>query len=277
MSTNYQEGFVSMPDGQDLYYRVSGPKKSKGAILMAHGLGEHCGRYEDISAYLNEKSYQVYRYDHRGHGKTPGRRAYVDRFSDLYEDMGHMVDFVERDSGFKKPYLIAHSFGGQVAVNFLKNYPNKVRSVVLSAPNLKLAMEIGLAKKHLGRLFSYLLPTFSINNEVNPEHISRDPKVVESYKKDPLIEKNITLRLGAMILDNLEEVLSLAPWIKVPTFIFHGTDDKIVSVEGSKLFYEGLSIKEKKLKLYSGFYHECLHDLGKEEVYEDVLNWLKIN
>lgn len=275
MTLSYQERFIPMPDGQEIYCRISGPKNSKAPIVLAHGLGEHCGRYEEFSEFLNEKGYQVYCYDHRGHGKSTGIRSYSERFSELYEDLSSLVSFVEKDSGKKKPYLLAHSFGGQVAVNFLARYPKKVRAAVLSAPNLKLAMELGFLKKHLGRLFSYLLPTFAIANEVDPQAISRDPKVVEAYRKDPLIEKNITLRLGAMILDNLEEVLSLAPKVKVPCFLFHGDADKVVSLEGTKTFYKGLKIKDKTLKIYPGFYHECLNDLGKEKVYQDVVTWLE--
>lgn len=269
------QDFFRLPDGQELFFRVYGPARSKGLLIIIHGLGEHIGRYQDFAGFLSEKGWRIYLYDQRGHGKTPGIRSFVDSFDVLVDDLHRFIKFVGAEEKRQKPFLMGHSFGGQVVVNYLAKYPSEVQGAILSSPNIRLAMEVPWLKKFLGRWASCLLPSLSIPNDLNPEWISHDKKVVQAYQEDPLVQNRITLRLGAELLKNLETVPELASKIKIPILLFQGSEDKITCPEGTKNFYQKISGKDKQLKIYPGLFHETLNERGKKQVYQDVAHWLE--
>lgn len=267
--------FLTLPDGQELFFRTVGPQNPKGVLILIHGLGEHSGRYHEFSQYLARHGWRVYLYDQRGHGKTPGLRAYVDTFGDLVEDLLTFIKHVKNQEPGKKLFLMGHSFGGQVAINFLAQHPREVKGAILSSPNIRLALQVPWIKRVLGRLVSNLLPSLSVPNDINPKDISHDQNVVRAYINDRLVYNKITIRLGAELLENLEHVMELAHKIKTPCLIFHGSADKVTSPEGSKDFFNNLHLKDRKLKIYPGFFHETLNEMGKERVYDDVHTWLE--
>jgi alpha-beta hydrolase superfamily lysophospholipase len=64
------------------------------------------------------------------------------------------------------------------------------------------------------------------------------------------------------------------PLITLPLLILHGTADKATKPSGSQRFYDMASSKDKTLKLYEGYYHDPLNDVGKEAVMADIQSWI---
>ena len=269
------QDFFQLPDRQELFYRVYGPTRAKGILIILHGLGEHSGRYQDFAEFLAEAGWKTYLYDQRGHGKTPGIRSFVETFDILVEDLHQFVTFVTAQEGRRKPFLLGHSFGGQVVINYLTKYPSEVRGVILSSPNIRLAMTVPWIKKFLGKWVACILPGLSIPNDINPRWISHDKKIVQAYQEDPLVQNRITLRLGSELLENLEKVPPMASKIKTPILLFQGSADKVTCPDGTKEFYQKIPGKDKELKIYPGFFHETLNEQGKKQVYHDVAKWLE--
>ena len=73
-----------------------------------------------------------------------------------------------------------------------------------------------------------------------------------------------------------EAVLTASPFnaekLNLPTLLLHGTSDKIIDYKGTQEFAN--HSKKSTLKLYKGGYHELHNDLCKEEMLQDVVNWL---
>lgn len=269
------QDFFRLPDGQELFYRIYRPPRVKGILVLVHGLGEHCGRYEDFSRYLARKGWGVYLYDQRGHGKTPGLRSYVNDFEDLVTDLHAFIRFAQSKENDQKTFLFAHSFGGQVCINFLAQHPRMVNGAVLSSPNIRLAIQVPWIKRVLCRWTSILLPSLNIPHDVNPKNISHDKGVVEAYKNDRLVQNKMSLRLGTVLLENLDIIGDLAHKIKLPCLLFHGSEDKITCPKGTEEFFENIRSKDRELIIYPGLFHETLNEIGKEKVYQDVAEWLE--
>jgi alpha-beta hydrolase superfamily lysophospholipase len=198
----------------------------------------------------------------------------VDRFQDLVDDLHYFMEHVSRNGRTAQPYVMGHSFGGQVVINFLAQHPKEVPGAVLSSPNIKLVTDVPWLKRTLGKMASRAVPYLRVPNEVNPEMISHDIEIVRKYRGDKLVQNKITLRLGAELLDNLDNIMELAPKIKTPCLIFHGGGDRITSPEASENFFKKMKVRDREMKIYPGFYHETLNEIGKERVYQDVATWL---
>lgn len=265
--------FFESWDGTELYYREFQPEKKKGVLVVLHGLAEHSGRYRFFWEYFLKRGWAIYLMDQRGHGRSPGSRCHVEHFQDLVEDLDSFVRLVAAKEKKLPLFLVAHSFGGQVAVSYLARNPKEPKGAVLSGPNLKLAMPLSPVKRYLGLAAARFLPSFSVANEIDPSWVSRDAAVVAAYADDPLVGNKISLRLGAEILDNLDRVMGLAPKLKTPSLLIHGEGDKITSIEGTKEFFSKMQVKDKALKIYPG-YHENFNETNRDEIFAEIESWL---
>ncbi|MHA1280674.1 MAG: alpha/beta fold hydrolase, partial [Candidatus Helarchaeota archaeon] len=55
-----------------MIYKTKFGKAENGWVIIVHGLGEHCGRYEKLIKVLNDEGFAVYTFDWPGHGKSGG-------------------------------------------------------------------------------------------------------------------------------------------------------------------------------------------------------------
>ena len=116
------------------------------------------------------------------------------------------------------------------------------------------------------------LPTIKLDASA----ISRDPKEVEAYERDPLVYRGgIRARTGAEINRAIEEIKSRMEDVTLPLLIMHGTADRLTEVEGSKQLDARSRSDDKQLKLYEGLFHELLNEPEKEQVLLDIQEWLQ--
>lgn len=290
------EAYFKTHDQHRLFYqKITPDKKSRGdppkaVLICVHGVNEHSGRYSNLIDAFSE-DFTLYLFDHRGHGRSDGVRSHVEDFDEYINDVAAFVDLVFAENKTSKGdspkiFLIGHSLGGQIVVNYLarfsKDDPLKgdspksgLSGLVLSSPCLRLKMKLNPIKKMLADKLSQWAPKLKMPNDISPNWISRDPDVVKDYKKDPLVGKAVSVRLAQEILTNLATVLDAAPKIKIPALIMHAGDDKITDPQGTIDFFAEMNVKDKTLKIYPGFYHELFNDIGKEEVFADVRAWLE--
>ncbi len=75
-----------------IFWRAWLPAGSPVAVVaIAHGAGEHSGRYEHVAARLTAEGYAVYALDHRGHGRSEGPRALISRMRDAVSDLESLI------------------------------------------------------------------------------------------------------------------------------------------------------------------------------------------
>lgn len=273
-----KESYFKTFDHHRLYFQFCRPKDAAGpgkpVLIFVHGLNEHVGRYANPVNYFEKKGYGIYLYDQRGHGKSDGLRSFVDDFSVYQKDLHAFTEHVRSQEKKRKIFMVGHSMGGQVLINYLAHYKPVISGFITSSANIRVALTIPWIKKMLAFKLSALIPKMSLPNEIDPKWISRDPEVVRAYKKDPLVSKNITISLAAALIRNQEKIIGLASQIKIPALILHGGDDHICAREGSEEFFHHLKSTDKDLKIYDGFYHEIFNEFGKEEVFADMEAWL---
>jgi alpha-beta hydrolase superfamily lysophospholipase len=90
---------------------------ARGSVVLMHGLGEHSGRYRHVIQFFNQCGLSVRCYDHRGHGRSEGKRGDVINGNPMVQDAEIVIDdFASRFD--LPPFLFGHSMGGLFAARF---------------------------------------------------------------------------------------------------------------------------------------------------------------
>lgn len=265
--------------GIRIHWQKWAPAESKAAVVIVHGLGEHGGRYEHVARALVEQGCAVYAVDHRGHGKSGGPRAYVDKFAHAVEDIDTLVDIAvdERRSRSKsRPlFLLGHSMGGALALSYTLKYGQRLSGLVLSGPAVALDGAPPLIRP-VSKLLSFLAPRAGAFL-IDPNLVSRDAEMVAAYERDPLnAHGKVPMRTLAEIVKFVEWLPAVLPMIQLPLLVMHGGEDRLAGVSGSRMVVERVASRDKTLKVYDGLYHEIFNELpaDRQRVIDDMTAWI---
>ena len=271
-----QDGTRTTPSGSNTYYRKWSPAegKAKAALAVVHGFGEHGELYNHLAEFFVERGYAVFAMDLRGHGRSAGPRGFIRQWGDYREDVQTLIDVIGETAPDLPVFLIGHSMGGLIAIEYALRYPERIRGLVAMGPALG---DIGVSRFLLGlsRVMSRIWPGFGLDTGLDSANMSRDPKAVERLDADPMVHGRGTARLGTEVVDTIARVRAKAGELKVPILIQHGEDDKVALPEGSRWFFERIHHPDKELKTYPGGYHNLFVDLNWKEVLRDIDEWVR--
>ena len=271
----HREERFNTKDGIEIFCQSWSPDtKSKAILVIAHGLGDHSGRYRHYVDYFVPRGYAVYGVDLRGHGRSGGRRGHVDRFGEYVDDVRQVHNLVSRSEPGVKVILLGHSLGALIALSYALRYPDGLAGVISSGTGMRDALDVpGWLRSMTGTL-AKIAPKVALNNGVKTEYLSHDPAIVQAYDADPLVHHVGTIRLAAEVDIVRAELLSRAGEWKLPLLMLHGGDDRLCLLSGAQLLYDRLDHSLVEFRQYVGMYHEVHNEVGKEAVFKDVEEWL---
>ena len=181
----HQEGVFVGVRKVSLYYQGWMPEgEVRAVLLVVHGLAEHSGRYMNLVNRFVPLGYAVYGIDHIGHGRSEGRRLFVERFADYLEPLATYADMVRSWQPNKPVFLVGHSMGGLIGALHLIAHQDKLAGAVLSGPSIKAPGDVPKAVILIGRALSVLFPRLGLLR-LEAEGVSRDPAVVEGVSGRP--------------------------------------------------------------------------------------------
>jgi alpha-beta hydrolase superfamily lysophospholipase len=269
-----ETGFFYASDGKKLFYRCNSPRDHQDRLIILHGHGEHSGRYVKFFDRLLPFRGMIAASDMRGQGHSEGRQGHIDDFDDLLADVSAFITFLNGRFGAEKNIvLLGHSFGGLVAVHWALRNPGKLRKLILSAPCLGLKLPRPLVA--FNRLLDGFAPQFIYRNPVYPPFLTHDSQEIRRYKADPMIRRKISVRLVSEMLSyaaKLEAVKEVE--FPFPFYMLLAGDEKIVDGAKSLKFYEKVRAPQKRLEIYSGYYHEIFNEVGQDKVFETLKKML---
>ena len=279
----------------------------RGAVHLAHGMGEHAGRYAHVIAALSAAGFAVLAHDHRGHGETAGLNdvplghmtAGGATMETWVEDMGvARTALIEQVRAQTPLILLGHSMGSFFAQRTVQAHPDWYQALILSGstgrPNVKqnLASYLPRLEARLrgrdkpAKIFHEI--TFQDFNRPfkadghRQAWLSRDPAVWSAYAADPfcdyIVYTGAYCEVGRMIRANFtREGLSRLRG-HMPTLMFGGTRDPLSSM-GAGLQslhdeWQGQGMSDLSLKFWDEGRHETLNEINKDQVIAYMVDWL---
>ncbi|ARA92909.1 MAG: alpha/beta hydrolase [Bacteroidetes bacterium] len=267
------EKTLTATDGTCLFTRTwwpAGPPHA--ALLIVHGYAEHSGRYHRLAGHLTEAGYVVHAYDHRGFGRSEGRRGRVVLATALH-DLDRVVAHLRQQAPGRALLMLGHSMGGTLAALYAITHQPYLAGLLLSSPALRIPILPPLQPlvRVLGRILPGL-PTLPLDRR----GLSHDPEVVRQAEADPLNYHGATpAGTAAALLEAGRTVLDRAAHLTLPLLITHGTADPIADPQGSEALYERAGATDKTLSLFEGFYHEPFNEPDGRIVIDTLTDWLE--
>lgn len=244
----------------------SWPSTTPGFVaLVAHGYGEHSGRYGHLASTLTAAGGAVYAPDHHGHGRSDGEPAEVSDVDGIVADLHTIADTARTEHPGLPVVLIGHSMGGLIATRFAQTYPGELAALVLSGPlvgeNPAFAMLLSMDE----------IPEIPID----PSVLSRDPAVGEAYGSDPLVYHGPFARTTLETFTAAVEKVSASGTLgDQPTLWLHGGDDQLVPLDPTTEAMRTLRGPNFGEKVYPGARHEILNETNRDEVESDIVEFL---
>ncbi|MGH3832606.1 MAG: lysophospholipase [Pseudonocardiaceae bacterium] len=285
MSTRHDEGHREIAPGRSAYWQAWLPQEqARALVIIVHGVHEHSARYAHVGARLAAVGFAVYAADHRGHGRSDGRRGNIERMALIVADLSSFVRFArERHPGLPV-FVIGHSLGGLIALHWVTESGVTESGVtesgalldglVVSGPAVQPAVGSALLKRLAGVL-STVVPNLGVVALDADQKISRDPEVVRAYQEDPLVYRGkLKARTGAEILATMETLPTRLPRLSLPLLLLHGTADQICAPVGSTLVRNNVSSRDTTLIQYPGLYHELFNEPERNQILTDLITWL---
>jgi alpha-beta hydrolase superfamily lysophospholipase len=244
----------------------SGPGDPTHIVVIAHGYGEHIGRYERLADALVAGGAVVYAVDHVGHGKSEGERVLVQDFEDIVTDLHGLDETARRENPDLPVVLLGHSMGGLIAARYAQRHRDTLAALILSSPVV-------------GRwdAVSQLLALDEIPDvPLDVTTLSRDPAVGETYAADPLVWHGPFKRTTLQALQRGLETIADGPSVgDLPLMWIHGENDQLVPIEGSRAGIEHLRGPHFVERTYPESRHELFNELNADDVTADVTEFIR--
>ena len=263
-------------------WQSRGPVRA--VVQIAHGMGEHIGRYVDTIDILVSAGLTVYGNDHRGHGRTAPDSKHLGDFGEggfslLVEDMFRLSSIAQEENPDRPFVLLGHSMGSFAAQQYLLDYSREIDGLILSGSG---------ALDGLALLVSSAPPgTNILNAPFEPartpvDWLSRDNAVVDAFLRDPLCFQALQPASFASFLGaapRLSDAVSLRRIRNdLPIYVFSGSEDPVgQQLEGVRVLierYREAGISDLSIDSYPGGRHEMLNEINRDEVRANLLGWI---
>ena len=270
-----ESAFVGV-HGTRIVYDVWTPETtSTGIVVLAHGLAEHAGRYRHVIERLGSLGLVVYAPDHRGHGRSGGKRVSLEKWSDFTDDLHTLFGIAAAEHPNQRTFLLGHSMGGAIALSYALDHQGDLDGLMLSGPAVAPSVGQPKALVAVGKVLGRFLPAIPVL-KLDPDLVSRDRDVVDAYVADPLgYHGTVPAGLAAAMLGVGETFPARLPSLTIPVLLQHGTADGLADVSGSELVAERAGSDDLTLKTYDGLFHEVFNEPEKERVLDDLVDWLR--
>jgi alpha-beta hydrolase superfamily lysophospholipase len=246
-----------------------------------HGLGEHGGQYELVARILGESGFAVTAPDHRGHGRSDGKRGHTPSYETLLDDVDALVqDVAERHPGVPC-FLYGHSLGGNIALNYGIQRAPGLAGIIATNPWLRLVNGPGALKRWFAGLMEPFLPqmTFPTSDEdlvkeSDLESIDKDAAMTGDGYPVKLFHNRVSLRMYVAVSRAGDWALANADKLSVPSLIVHGEQDPVTDHRAS-IYFADQTKGICDVDIRPGMYHNVHAEEYGPQVVKRIGEWIE--
>lgn len=248
-------------------------ERPRAVIGLIHGLGEHCRRYDALAAFFNANGLAVVGYDRQGFGRSEGRRGYTSHYRNYLDGIAQLRVQCEKRYPKVPIFLYGQSMGGQLLLHYLIHRKPTLQGAIVTAPHIAETTRPNPLIVGLGVFLRQIYPAFLLSNQLDADDLSRDPAVVEDYRRDPYNHDRISCQTGVDILDRAKFLQTYSAGLAVPTLLLHGTADRITDHDATAAFAQRNG-GDLSFHSFPGGYHELHHEPDQTAFREALLTWI---
>jgi alpha-beta hydrolase superfamily lysophospholipase len=275
MTTTRTERTFDGVGGVRIVYDVWTPDITpRAVVVLSHGLGEHAGRYHHVAERFGQDGLITYALDHRGHGRSGGKRVLVKDISEYTGDFDTLVGIATKEHPGLRRIVLGHSMGGGIVFAYGVERPDDYDLMVLSGPAVAAQSAVSPVLLRVAKALGAITPGLPVQ-ELDSAAISRDPAVVHAYNTDPLVHHGkVPAGIARALLRVGETMPQRAPALTAPLLVVHGSEDRLIPAEGSRQLVEAVGSSDVELKIYPDLYHEVFNEPERQQVLDDVVSWI---
>ncbi|MFX1364630.1 MAG: alpha/beta hydrolase [Promethearchaeota archaeon] len=300
-------------DGIEIFvYKWEPETEHKAIVQMVHGLAEHAKRYTRLAEVLCKEGYVCYADDHPGHGLTAGDLTEAtlegnagvlgpSGWRGVVNELHELSNITKKENPNLPLFIIGHSWGSWLLQDYIQEWGNEIKGCILSGTRGKISAALikggkMIVKREMKKLSS-TQPSqkmhdlnFKSNNQdwdkeegaTGYEWLSRDKNEVQKYIEDPWCGFVTPANLWLEFLNGFEKIYNSKNEQKIskdlPIFFIAGSMDPIGKktkwIQSNIKRYKEYGIKDVTYKFYENARHEVFNETNREEVFQDVINWL---
>ena len=240
-------------------------------LVFVHGFGEHMGRYEEVFEMLPR--FDRCGFDLRGHGHSAGRRGHVRRFADYHDDLAEVLWMAQRRRPELPCFLVAHSFGGLIAADFVARRSPALAGLVLSSPGFAFRYTPPLWERAMASCATHLMPTLTRSARLDVSQLSHDPEVERRLRADPLSYSFASVRWYTECRRVQRRIVAGAVGVRCPVLGLIAGRDALVDPAVTAEYFAALSSRDKTEQVYAEDYHELFQESHRAEVVRVMRHW----
>jgi alpha-beta hydrolase superfamily lysophospholipase len=275
MATTRTEHTFDGVGGVRIVYDVWTPDVTpRAVVILSHGFGEHARRYDHVAARFGRDGLLTYALDHRGHGRSGGKRVLVKDISEFTGDFDTLVGIATHEHPGVPRIVLGHSMGGGIVFAYGVEHPDNYDLMVLSGPAVAAQTAVSPLLAWLAKRIGAIAPGLPLQ-QLDAGAVSRDPAVVDAYNTDPLVyHGKVPGGIARVLLLVGETMPQRAASLAAPLLVVHGAEDRLIPVEGSHQLAAAVGSPDVELKVYPGLYHEVFNEPEQDQVLDDVVAWI---
>ena len=289
-------------DGLDISVIVMRPEGEARAVLqLAHGMSGCKERFIPFMDYMAEHGVVCVANDHRGHGESVKSSQdlgymYGGGWQALVDDMRGVTEAIAYEYPKVPVFLLGHSMGSLAARVYAREDDSGLAGLILSGSPAYNAlaplgyyfltvldfMGLGRWRPRLAHQLANDIYNYDFDAEGPMAWICSDPQVREAYFENPKTGFRFTVNANKVLMSLLIRAYSHSASMPVnhhmPVLFLSGEDDPCIKgAEGLEKAFAAMhesGYDDIRTKTYPAMRHEVLNEIGKERVWQDVLDFM---
>jgi acylglycerol lipase len=265
--------FLSGSNVQIAVQRWAPMHKTRGAVVLVHGLKDHSSRYRDLVTSLVHHGYSVHAFDLPGHGYSEGFRDHISSAESCLGDLDRVVARARDWAPDRPVFIVGQGFGASLAALYAVRHKEGIAGLVLSAPSLRINVSGG---ERFGLTMADFFEPRAPRKTIDWNGWAADPDVTREVRNDPLVTPGQpTARTTRQLLVTSDELQKGFGQVKVPLLIIDGDKDTVSDRASMEALARNAQSPDKTVTIYPGLGYDLFHERDREQVMSDLVDWLQ--